>query len=322
MKSVTCFAPATVANVAVGFDILGFSFPAVGDEVSVARMEQKTVVIDDIGSLSHVVPEEQCKDIPYDAARNTATAGLLRLVDELKPGFGFRVTIKKGIPLGSGMGGSAASAVGALVAANRFLDPPLPKEHLLRYALIGEAVASGATHPDNVTPCLYGGLTLTRSVDPLDVVPLALPESVFCVLVHPHARLDTREARAVLKPEILLVDHVRQSSNLAGFIAGCFRNDIDLIKRSMSDILIEPQRQRLIPAFGVAKKTALDHGALGCSISGSGPSLFAWAASETSAMIVREGIVSAIERHGLKADSWVSPLSMDGARIMKSRTEA
>lgn len=316
MTSGTCFAPATVANVAVGFDIMGFSFPSVGDKITLTRTEATEVVIDDIFSLGPLVPLKECKSLPRDAQKNCATAGLLQLLQDLKPGFGFSVKIGKGIPLGSGMGGSAASAVGAIVAANAFLAEPLPKETLLKYALLGEAVASGARHPDNVTPCLYGGLTLIRSTEPLDVVVIPVPSSLYCALVHPHAVVETRKARGILRPEISLGDFVRQSSNLAGFIAGCFHNDIELIRRSMVDILIEPQRAPLFPAFIAAKSRAMQEGALGCSFSGSGPSIFAWAESKPAAENVRKAIVEALSSEAVRSDSWVAPIKGEGARLL------
>ncbi len=321
MKTATCFAPATVANVAVGFDILGFSFPLIGDEITVTKTLQQGVTIDEVKAVNGLISESECRTISTDPEKNTATAGLLALLQERKTPFGFRVAIGKGIPLGSGMGGSASSAVGALVAANQFFDPPLSKERLFHYALVGEAVASGAKHGDNVAACLYGGLTLIRSMEPVDVVSLPLPPSVYCVVVHPHIRLDTRASRAVLKPELKLADHVKQSSNLAGLIAGCFTNDLALIGRSLSDVLIEPQRLSLIPAFSEAKSSALKLGALGCSISGSGPSIFAWAGSQSIAHLVQSGMVKAFAELKLAVDSWVSPLSSEGAHIRLPNNE-
>ena len=305
--AVTGFAPATVANVGVGFDVLGFALEGIGDRVTVSAAEDGVVV----EAVTGVVT-----DLPTDPQRNTASVALLALLRDLQPGHGFRVRIDKGIPLGSGMGGSAASAVGAVVAANALLARPLAREKLLKYALLGEQAASGAPHADNAAPCLFGGLTAVVSADPPEVVPIPLPDALLCVLVHPRMRIDTREARAVLRPEIALSEHVRQSMRLSGFLAGCFRGDLGLIGRSMDDCIVEPQRSKLIPGFDEAKAVARAGGALGFGIAGSGPSVFAWAASQTVARVVQQGVVGAFERHGLAVDSWIAPIDDQGARAV------
>jgi homoserine kinase len=297
------FAPATVANVAVGFDLLGFPIEGVGDRVTVERLDAREVRVAGVTGC----------DLPTDPLRNTATVGLVRLIEERDLAHGFAVSIEKGIPLGSGMGGSAASAVGAIVAASALLDQPLTAAEQLRYALFGEEAASGSRHADNAAPCLLGGLTLTRSSE--DVVPIPVPAMIRCVLVHPHARLDTRAARAVLRREVPLADHVRQSANLAAFIAGCFTNDLALIGRSLVDLIVEPQRAPLIRGFAAVKRAALDAGALGCSISGAGPSLFAWATDDAAAAI-GAAMVGAFAAEGVPADAWISPIAAQGARVV------
>jgi homoserine kinase len=315
MRSATAFAPATVSNVAVGFDILGFAVEAAGDEVTVAVSDSAGVRVAGITDTTGTLPEGA---IPSDPAENTATVGLIKLREDLGLSFGFDVSVRKGISLGSGMGGSAASAVAALVAANSLLERPLPKESLLAYALIAEKVASGAAHPDNATPSLFGGMTLILSTNPVRHVQLPVPEGVLTVLVHPHVRVDTREARAILKPNVPLADHVRQSAHLGGFIAGCFCDDLELIRTSFADIIIEPQRAALIPAFAQVKAAALREGAVGVSISGSGPSVFAWVDSERASLRVREAMVSAFVSNGVAdVDSWVSPVSREGARVVR-----
>jgi homoserine kinase len=314
-RSATAFAPATVSNVAVGFDILGFAVEAAGDEVSVTISERAGVRVEAVIDTTGTLPAGA---IPSDAAQNTATVGLIKLREDLRLDYGFDVSVRKGIALGSGMGGSAASAVGALVAANSLLERPLPKESLLSYALLGEKVASGAAHPDNATPCLFGGLTLMLSTDPARHVQLPVPTSVLNVLVHPHVRVDTRDARGILKESVPLKDHIRQSSNLGGFIAGCFRDDLELIRSSLSDVIIEPQRAALIPGFAEVKAAALREGAIGVSISGSGPSVFAWVDSLGASLRVREAMVNAFVSQGVKeVDSWVSPISQKGARVIR-----
>jgi homoserine kinase len=314
MRSAAAFAPATVSNVAVGFDVLGFAVEAAGDEVTVTLTEAPSVrvveVVDTTGTLASGA-------IPLDPAQNTATVGLLKLLEDLRPGCGFDVRVRKGIALGSGMGGSAASAVAALVAANSLLAQPLPQESLLAYALAAEQVACGVSHPDNAAPSLFGGLTLIVSTDPLRCVRLPVPRGLLAVLVHPHVRVDTRDSRAVLRPTVPLADHVRQSARLAGLVAACFADDVELLRTCLDDVVIEPQRAALIPGFARVKAGALGAGALGASISGSGPSVFALVDSEETAARVRERMVSGFKSSGVgEVDSWVSPVSCEGARVI------
>ena len=319
MRSATAFAPATVANVAVGFDILGFAVESVGDVITVTLTDRETdrasvrikEIVNDAGTSDPM-------DISLDPARNAATVGLMKLSDELRLNFGFEVTIKKGIALGSGLGGSAASAVGALVAANSLLECPVPIHALLEYALLGEQAASGAAHADNIAPCLLGGLTLVLSVHPFRYVSLPVPAGILTVLVHPRLRVDTFNARSILKPSVPLADHVQQSANLGGFIAGCFGNDLEMIGHSLADVVIEPQRASLIPGFAEVKAAALECGAIGASISGSGPSVFAWVTSAEAAVQVRDAMVQAFAAHGLtEVDSWISSVSQRGATIIR-----
>ena len=314
MRSATAFAPATVANVAVGFDILGFAIESVGDTVTVSTTDSASVrieeIVNDTGTPGTL-------DISLDAAKNAATVGLMKLRDELRLNFGFAVTIRKGIALGSGMGGSAASAVAALVAANSLLESPLPTHALLQYALLGEQAASGTPHADNIAPCLFGRLTLVLSVHPVRYVLLPVPASILTVLVHPRLRVDTHNARSILKPSVPLADHVQQSANLGGFIAGCFGNDLEMIRHSFSDVVIEPQRASLIPGFAEVKAAAVKCGALGASISGSGPSVFAWVTSDEAAAKVRDEMVQAFKLNGItEVDSWISAISQQGATII------
>ena len=305
--SATAFAPATVANVAVGFDILGFAVEGVGDSVTVERTET--------GKDSREVIVNGSPGFPLDPEKNTATAGLLQLIRDRDLTHGFRVFIKKGIPLSSGMGGSAASAVAGILAANELLDKKLSSNELLRYALVGEAVASGAVHADNVAPCLLGGLVLIKSAEPPDIISIPSPD-LLCVLVHPDLQVSTREARGILKPELSLKTHVRQTSHLAGFVAACFNGDQKLLARSFEDLVIEPQRAGLIRGFHSVKAVALSAGAIGCSISGSGPSVFAWAKKETAESVAK-AMVRAFNDSGIaKVESWISPMPSKGAVIV------
>ena len=314
MRSATAFAPATVANVAVGFDILGFAIESVGDVVTVSITDNASVRINEILDATG---DPASLELPLDAERNAATVGLVKLREDLRLDFGFQVGLRKGIALGSGMGGSAASAVGGLVAANSLLETPLPREMLMKYALLGEQAASGASHPDNIAPCLLGGMTLVLSGEPFRYVLLPVPEEILTVIIHPRIRVDTRRARAILKADVSLADHVRQSASLAGFISGCFTHDVEMIRQSLDDFLIEPQRASLIPGFAEVKAAALQRGALGASISGSGPSVFALVTSEQTAARVRDAMESAFRAQGVsELDSWISPVNRQGARII------
>jgi homoserine kinase len=307
VNKATAFAPASAANVAIGFDILGFSVDVLGDKVSVERTATPGVVI---AGSSGVV-----KDIPRDPERNTAGRALLAMQDALKPGFGFEVFIEKGIPLGSGLGGSAASAVAAVVAANALLDKPLSKIELLQFAMQGEKVSSGSLHVDNISPSLFGGLVLTVGIDNPRVKQIPVPEGIRAVLVHPHLFLSTKQARGILKREVAMSDFIWQTANLAGFISGCYTNDLDMIRASFEDVVIEKQRSQLIPGFDAVRGGALAAGALGCTISGAGPTMFAWAL-ENDAENVRAAMVKAFRLANMQVDDWVVPIKTSGAHVL------
>lgn len=303
----TAFAPASVGNVAIGFDILGFAVDALGDRVTVRRSEQPGVRI---GEVSGVAGQ-----LPSDPQHNTAGRAVLAMYEGLRPGYGLEMSIEKGIPLGSGLGGSAASAVAAVVAANEVLGGGCEKEQLLRYAMQGEAVASGSLHVDNISPSLFGGLVLTVGIEQPRVKRIPVPSGVRAVLVHPHMYLGTREARAILKREVSLGDFVWQTAHLAGFICGCYTQDLELIRASFEDVVIEPQRQVLIPGFAAVRAAALGAGALGCSISGAGPTLFAWALEGQAAQVLR-AMREPFEAAGTAVDEWVVDLEREGARVV------
>ena len=306
-QTATAFAPASVGNVAVGFDVLGHSFQTIGDRVTARRTPVPGVTI---GAITGAVV-----DLPREPERNTAGMGVLCMVRDLKLNFGIELAIHKGIPLGSGLGGSAASAVAAVVAANALLPEPLGKLELLKFAMKGEQVASGSVHVDNIAPSLYGGLVLTVGIDNPNVKQIPVPSTVRCVLVHPHMMLSTREARQILNRSIDLSDVIWQSANLAGFLTGCFTGDLQLIRESLEDVIIEPQRQVLIPGFKAVKEGARANGALGCSISGAGPTVFAWC-EQQHADRIRDAMVAAFAAHGLASDAWISTLDPAGARIV------
>lgn len=307
-REATAFAPASMGNVAVGYDILGSALAGLGDRVTVRRLEAPTVRI---GTITGRVT-----NLPTAPDKNTATVALSSLRDAAGVEYGLEVSIEKGIPLGSGLGGSAASAVGAVVAGAAVLPGRWSPVALLPHALAGEAVASGARHPDNVVPCLFGGLQLTRAMEPPDVVPIPVPDRIRCALVRPERNLPTQEARACLPETLPLADAVRQTAHLGAFVAGCYRDDLSLIGRALRDLIVEPHRASLVPGFADVQAAALEASALGCSLSGAGPTLFAWCNGASSAGRVREAMVNAFDRHGVETESWLSPVPSDGARIV------
>ena len=315
MSSVTVFAPATVANVAVGFDILGFAVEGLGDQVRVTRTKALGVSFDAISGTA------DSSAIPTDPKLNTAGLPVMLMCEDFKPNFGISIQIIKGIPLGSGMGGSAASAVGAVVATNQlfFQEGVIPRlidfKQLIEYALAGEAVASGSKHADNIAPCLYGGLTLSYPGERPNVVSVPYPSTLWCVLVHPQIRIDTKTARGVLSPNLLLKTHIEQSARLAFFILACTTQNMDLLKQNCEDLVIEPQRAHLIPGFDEVKRAALQAGAFACSISGAGPAVFAFADDEEIAKGASQKMIEAFQHVGLAARSWVSPLRSRGAQV-------
>lgn len=300
------FAPASVGNVAVGFDVLGYSAPFAGDRVQASRTAARGVRI---AAIRGVVT-----DLPVEFDRNTAGVAVAAMADALGLDFGIELRIDKGIPLGSGLGGSAASAVAAVVAANALLDEPVDKLRLLKFAMQGEQVASGTAHIDNIAPSLYGGLVLSVGIDNPHIKQIPVPPAVRSVLVRPHRVLETRGARAILGRTVTLSDVVWQQANLAGFVAGCFTGDLPLIAASLQDVLIEPQRKSLIPGFEAVQEAARTHGALGCSISGAGPAMFAWT-EESNAEAVRASMVEAFRALGITSDAWITRIDPIGARI-------
>jgi len=307
VERATAFAPASVGNVAIGFDILGFSVDSLGDRVTVSRRTEPGVVIRAVRGVAG--------DLPLEPEKNTAGRALLAMHDALQPGFGFEMEIDKGIPLGSGLGGSAASAVGAVVAANALLPSPCSKLELLQFAMQGEAVASGSLHVDNISPSLFGGLVLTVGIDHPRIKQIPVPPDVRAIILHPHMFLSTKQARAILRRTVEMSDFVWQTANLAGFISGCYTNDLDMIRASFEDVIIEPQRQALIPGFPEVRRASMEAGALGCSISGAGPTMFAWAA-DSHAAAVRDAMKAQFAQRSIEVDDWIVEINSVGARVL------
>lgn len=305
-KTVTAYAPASVGNVGVGFDALGHALDFAGDRVRLTVIEGKDILLDAVTGLT--------LDLPSDAGSNTALRALRAIQDEYNIRVGARVTLEKGIPLGSGMGGSAASAVAAVTAAAEAWGLSLSEDDKLRFALEGEAAASGGLHADNVAPSLFGGLVLCEGVERPHVTRIPVPRNIACVLVHPDLEVYTRSARNMLSAGVSLADHVCQTQAIAGFVAGCFRSDLDQIRRCLKDVVIEPQRAELVPGFRKVQSAAMANGALGASLSGSGPSIFAWCES-SQAEEIRGCMTHAFQADGVSCSSWISAVNAAGARL-------
>jgi homoserine kinase len=308
MKRINAFAPATVANVGPGYDILGFAVSSPGDTVELELNNNGKVVIQEITG-------DQGR-LPLDPDKNTATAGMIALLARLESKQGVNVKLHKNMPLGSGMGSSAASSVAAVFALNELLDRPLTSEQLLPFVMESERVACGSAHADNVAPALLGGFVLVRSYSPLDVIKLPTPESLFCTLIHPEIEIKTADARKVLRKDIPLSSLVTQTGNIAGLISALYRSDLQLLSRSLNDVVVEPERSVLIPGFKKVKEAALAAGALGCSISGSGPAMFALSASIAHAESAAAAMLSAFEQIGIKGAAYVSKVNEQGPVLL------
>ena len=311
MKEVRVFAPATVANVAVGFDILGFAIDRPGDEI-VARLNPELE-----GLRITKVTGTGDKVLPLEVERNTAGVAALRLLEHLgRAELGIELEVHKKMPFGSGLGSSAASAAGAVVAVNELLGAPLSRESLLYFSVLGEEVADGSFHADNVAPSLVGGITLIRSNESLDIHHLPVPANLQVAVVHPEIEILTRDARAVLSDTVPLKTAIHQMGGLASFITALHTNDLPLLGRSLHDFVVEPQRKRLIKGFDDVQAAALDRGALGCSISGAGPSVFALCDSGYLAQAVGQAMQQAFGQHGVDSQLYVSPINQRGVVVL------
>jgi homoserine kinase len=302
-ERVRVFAPATVANVASGFDVLGFALDAPGDTVTLARVPGRAVRVASVTGDGGRLPTD---------ARNTAAVAVDGFLESIGRPFGAEISLEKGMPLSSGLGSSAASAVAAVTAANILAGSPRTARDLLPFTMEAERVACGSAHADNVAPALLGGFVLIRSYEPLDVVRLPVPRGLSCAVAHPHTELRTEDARRVLKKEIRLKDAIRQWGNLAALVAALYNGDLALLGRSLQDVVAEPARSLLIPGFDGVKAAALAAGALGCSISGSGPSVFALCSSAEDARRVGAAMAAAFTEAGLESDLFLSAVNTQG----------
>jgi homoserine kinase len=305
MKSVKIKSPATIANLVCGFDVLGLALNDPYDIMEVSLSSTPGIRIKHIDSYDlSTVPEQ-----------NVAGVALMEMIQEEGIEHGFDIVIDKHIKPGSGLGSSAASAAGIVVAANHLLDNRFSKEELVRFAMAGEKLASGVKHADNISPCIFGGITLIRSIFPLDIVPLPAP-AMYITVVHPQIEVKTSDAREILRKEVLLKDAIRQWGNIAGLVAGFLQKDFQLISRSLEDVIIEPVRSMLIPGFDDVKKRSIDAGALGGGISGSGPSIFMLSEKETTARKV-EGIMKEVyDATGLKYHTYVTTVNNEGISVV------
>ena len=307
-KSIKVFAPASVSNVGPGFDILGFALNEPGDEIILSKSNNDKL---EIGNISG-----DDGKLPYNIEKNTASVAIKSLMDKYEIREGIKIEINKKMGLGSGLGSSAASAVGAVVALNELLGLKLEKDELLEHALAGEFVASKAIHGDNVAPSLFGGIILIRSYNPIDIIKIKSPKDLYCTIIYPDIEIITSEARIILPETIPLKDMISQTGNIASLIYGLSTSDYSLISRSLNDVVIEPVRSKLINGYDKIKSAALNAGALGSSISGSGPSLFALSNSEEIANRIASETKSVVDGLGLESVTYVSKINEVGPIIL------
>ncbi|MEX0822759.1 MAG: homoserine kinase [Balneolaceae bacterium] len=312
IKKNTAFAPATVANVACGFDVLGFAIHGLGDEVTATLTHTHKV------EIASITGDDG--RLPLETEKNTAGKAVMALLKALgkENTVGIQLDIKKNMPLGSGLGSSAASSVAAVVAVNHLLDSPFTTSELLPFTVEGEIAASGTPHADNVAAALYGGFVLVKTHHPPDVIPLPTPAKLYCTLIHPDIEIETKSSRLILKKDVPLAKAVTQWGNVGALVAALFMDDYELIGRSLHDEIIEPVRSVLIPGFTEMKQAAMKAGALGCSISGSGPSLFALSTSKKTAQEVGTKMGAVLKSIGLDYNMYLSKINTEGASIRKS----
>ena len=306
MNEIKIFCPATIANISCGFDVLGLCLETVGDEMIIRKSDVKGI------KITKIVGE----DLPLETSKNVAGVAALALLDAIDYKFGFEIEIYKNIKPGSGIGSSAASAAGAVFGINELLGKPFTRKELVEFAMKGEAIASGSEHADNVAPAILGGITLVRSSAPLDIIKIESPSELYATVIHPQIELKTSEMRAVLQPMIPLKSAILQWGNLGGLIAGFYTSDYELIGRSLCDEIVEPLRGPFIPKFDVIKKTALENGALGSGISGSGPSIFALSKGIETANRIAKAMFVVYEDMNMPFEIHVSKVNLEGVKII------
>ena len=309
MNEIKIFSPATVANVSCGFDVLGFCLDSVGDEMVIRKTDKKGIHITKIEGF----------DLPYETELNVAGVSALAMYNTIDVDFGFEIEIYKNIKPGSGIGSSAASAVGSVFGINELLGKPFNKTQLTAFAIKGEALASQCEHADNLAPALFGGFTLVKSISPLQILEIPSPKDLYATIIHPQIEIKTSEARAILPKEIALSDAITQWANLGSLIHGLHTSDYSLIKDSLHDVIVEPYRSKLIPYFDEVKRAAIETGALGTGISGSGPSIFSLSKSMQTALNVKDAIKKVYLEIGVKFEIHVSKINTKGVKIINTK---
>jgi len=306
MNEIKIFCPATIANISCGFDVLGLCLEAIGDEMIIRKSDVKGIkIIKIVGA-----------DLPLETSKNVAGVAALALLEAIDYEFGFDIEIYKNIKAGSGIGSSAASAAGAVFGINELIGKPFTRKELVAFAMKGEAIASGSEHADNVAPAILGGITLVRSYTPLDIIKIESPSELYATVIHPQIELKTSEMRAVLQPMIPLKSAIVQWGNLGGLIAGFYTSDYELIGRSLHDEIVEPLRGPFIPKFDIIKKVALENGALGSGISGSGPSIFALSKGIETANRIAKAMSIVYDDMDLPYEIHVSKVNSEGVKII------
>lgn len=306
MNEIKLFCPATIANLSCGFDVLGLCLDNVGDEMVIRKSAQKGIRITKIIGA----------DLPLETENNVSGVAGLALLETVNADFGFDIEIYKNIKAGSGIGSSAASSAGAVFGINALLGYPYSTKDLVQFAMQGEKLACGNAHADNVAPALLGGFTLVRSYSPLDIIKIESPSELYATVVHPQIELKTSDARSVLKQTVSLKSAIMQWGNVGGLIAGLYTQDYDLIGRSLHDEIVEPLRSVLIPGFDLIKQAALENGALGSGISGSGPSIFALSKGKETAEKIAKAMSAVYEAINLPFEIHVSKVNSEGVKIL------
>lgn len=308
MNEIKIFSPGTVANVSCGFDVLGFCLDNIGDEMVVKKTATKGVRITKIEGYN----------LPLETKKNVAGIAALAIYQDAKPSYGFEIEIYKKIKPGSGIGSSSASAAGTVFAINKLLGKPYTKTQLANFAMKGEAFASGNEHADNIAPSLFGGFTLVKSTKPLEIIQLPTPNNLYASIIHPQIEIKTAVARAILPKEILLQNAITQWANVGSLVHALHTNNYELLSKSLNDVIVEPHRSKLIPHYNLVKKTALLNNALGCGISGSGPSIFALSEGKETAEKVTEAIKLAYTKTEIPFYTLTSKINAEGIRIIKN----
>lgn len=311
MDEIRLFSPASVANVSCGFDVLGFCLEAIGDEMCIRKTKQKGIRITKIEGY----------ELPFEIEKNVAGVSALALYEDANPDCGFEIEIYKNIKPGSGVGSSSASAAGSVYGMNALLGNPYSTLELTAFAMKGEAIASQSEHADNIAAVLFGGFTLVKSLKPLEILQIPTPADLFAVVIHPQIEVKTAEARKILPKEISLDKAITQWSNVGSLIHGLHTSDYPLISRALRDVVVEPFRSQLIPGFESIKTTALENGALGTGISGSGPSVFSLCKTNATALRIEKAITQEYLKQKIPFEVYVSKINMDGIKKINAPTK-